>query len=684
MSDRKQVYRIEDLALSCVVYDWETNGLFPEVSRVHSLCVMDLAGNYLSCAQDKHGNVPLGLSPISVGLEALAAAAVRVAHNAIDFDERVTKKFFPLWAQKMAGKRVLDTVIMSQFLYPDVHRTAPNNSRCPQHLRSRHSVKAWGYRLGENKADYEGGFEEWNPEMSDYMVQDCTVLLRIFKFFMAQKPNMRSLQLEHDFAELMQEQTERGFTFDMEKAVKLNAKLQDRQIELTKELRAEFGEWWAVKKGQSNQDKISGEVTPQKTRSVKLSDFPDIVVPRYGKKGQRLKDYVGPPKETVTEGCPYTPIYRHEFNPGSRADCIHVLKTQYDWKPSKTTESGLAALDEEVLLELEAGIPEAAKLLEYFTVAKRIGQLSAGKNAWISKARLNELTDEWRIHGRVKTLGTMTHRCSHVDPNMGQVPNMHAPYGPECRALFIPRKGFILAGSDADAAQLRMLGHYLAKFDGGEFANKVHAGKKEDKTDAHSWFAYEVVGEDILGLKLREGESPRDRAKTLRYAKLFGAGKRKQGITAQPWLSDADATALGAEIERRVALYAGAEAELEEALRNYAEENYSIRAIDGRILPLRSVRAALNTLLMSAEAIMMKKVLVQHAQLCAEAGLIKGKDWDYVANVHDEFQMELHPDVKEPIAKASLEAYEIVGERMKLKCPFVGTIDFGMDWSQTH
>jgi DNA polymerase I len=682
--ETKQVFSADDLNLTAVGYDYETNGLFPSVSWVHSICVMDLQGNYLSCAQLADGSTPEGLSSMSEGLRAIRLAKIRVAHNAIDYDEKITEEFFPADAAAMVGE-VLDTLIMSQYSYPDIQKSGPNNGRLPQFLRSQHSLKAWGYRLGENKTEYTGGFEEWNWDMQLYMVQDCVVLIKLFRHLMAQKPNQRSLRMEHDFAKLMSIQQARGFTFDMEGALVLHNKLTDAQVRLTAELQQEFGEWWAVKKQCANQDKRDGVVWPQATRSRTLKEFPDITRPRYSEKtGKRLADYVGPPKETVTEGCPYTPIYRHTFNPGSRADCIHVLKTQYGWKPVKQTESGLDALDEEVLLELEEQIPEAKKILDYFTLQKRLGQVSAGRNAWITKARQRP-NGEWAIHGRVKSLGTVTTRCSHSDPNMGQVPALRALYGPECRRLFRAGKDFVLIGSDADSAQLRGLAHYLYPFDGGELARAVHEGNKEQGTDAHSVFARDVVGHDILGLNLKPGETARDRAKTLRYARMFGAGFRKQGITAQPWLSDEKAIQLGREIESRIAMNASGEAALVEKLTEYASMTGTIQALDGRILPVRSSRNALSSLLQSAEAIVMKKVLVHHkAQLEARDNIILGRDYHYVANVHDEFECEVLPEVLDRFTATTLSAYVEVGEQLKLRCPFVGTVDVGQTWEDVH
>jgi DNA polymerase I len=96
-----------------------------------------------------------------------------------------------------------------------------------------------------------------------------------------------------------------------------------------------------------------------------------------------------------------------------------------------------------------------ARLLE---LQKALGQLSDGANAW-----LKTVTKQGRIH-HVCQLATNTGRNAHSKPNLGQTSS-----DPRCRALFLPGKGMRQVGADASGLELRMLGHYLAHFDGGVF-----------------------------------------------------------------------------------------------------------------------------------------------------------------------------------------------------------------------
>jgi DNA polymerase-1 len=76
--------------------------------------------------------------------------------------------------------------------------------------------------------------------------------------------------------------------------------------------------------------------------------------------------------------------------------------------------------------------PEAKLLADYFTVLKRIGQLSTGKEAW-----LKHVDADGRIRCSVTTNGAYTGRMTHAYPNLAQVPATRSPYGHECRALFV-------------------------------------------------------------------------------------------------------------------------------------------------------------------------------------------------------------------------------------------------------
>ena len=134
-------------------------------------------------------------------------------------------------------------------------------------------------------------------------------------------------------------------------------------------------------------------------------------------------------------------------------------------------------------------------------VQKRISQLAEGSQAW-----LKCVTKEGTIHGRVKTQGPVTARASHMHPNLAQVPSVRVPFGKECRELFYAPRNQIFVGADLSGLELRCLAHYMGRFDGGEYTQKLLEG------DIHT------INQKAAGLETR------DQAKKFIYGFLYGAG----------------------------------------------------------------------------------------------------------------------------------------------------------------
>lgn len=675
-------------------YDAETNGFLKQLTVFHSLVVKFSDGRVLSCADQP------GYTPIATGIRELEKADIRVGHNNAKFDDPAILKIYP-WYRPQG--RMLDTLVLSRLIFPEIKRDGPNNHKLwPAKLRNSHALKAWGLRLGEHKGDYNGGFDHWSPEMQEYCEQDVVVLEKLFKYLMSKKPDLRSVNLEHDFVKLIHEQEQRGFTFDHPKALALLATLQQREQKLEAELIDEFGEWWeGGKKGPNTSEwvrvsddedddtvEVSREeaeareqkayvVVVKKTRRVKVPDQPDVTIRRFSEKtGKELKPYVGPPKALYPEGAVYTPIKRVQFNPGSRDHVRKMLRQHYQWVPEKYTKKGTPVIDDAVLSALAVDIPEAGKIAEYYMVLKRLGQLATGKNGWLKLAE--QEGKEWRIYGTVNTGGALGGRCTHARPNVAQTPsivnaNGPVPYGREMRELWIPRKPYVLIGHDAGQLELRMLGHYLARYDGGEYAHIVA------NEDAHAW-TRDTIGTDIVG----EGKDGRTKAKRIIYAIIYGAGPKKVGSIIAPYASEAEQIAIGKAALAALAERFEALNKLDEAMDSFIQDTGYIIGLDGRHIPIRKMYAKLNTLLQSAGALVMKQSLIELDRSLVKAGATFGKEYAYVANIHDEVQSEVLPDfvpVYKELAEASVPA---AGRAMKVRCELIAEADEGSSWADTH
>jgi DNA polymerase I-like protein with 3'-5' exonuclease and polymerase domains len=359
------------------------------------------------------------------------------------------------------------------------------------------------------------------------------------------------------------------------------------------------------------------------------SRWPPVTVERYSDKtGKRLKDSV------VT------------FNPGSRQQIGERLK-ELGWKPKEFTETGIPKIDETVLAGIK--IPEAQVIAEYLMLNKRISQIESWMEA---------VGKDGRVHGKVITNGAVTGRMTHSSPNMAQIPNAGSIYGPECRECWTVEEGNVLVGCDASGLELRMLAHYMKDND---YVRTVTEGSSKLGTDVHT------VNQRAAGL------TTRDSAKTFIYAFLYGAGDAKIGTIVGGSAKD------GERLKRKFLQQTPALAKLIERVGKQAAKGW-VPGLDGRRIWVRSEHAALNSLLQGAGAIVMKKALVIFDNKR------RANNWPvkYVANVHDEAQLECPKDIAEEVGKAFKQSIIEAGEHYKLRCPLDGEYKIGRNWRETH
>lgn len=671
---------------SVAIWDTETNGLLVEASKMH--CVGADIDGVLHVGHDApHLGPQFGTHTLVMPdgsftaaemhtledcLRLIARADLRVAHNGDDFDERVTRKLYPWWDPTAPS---LDTLLLSKLLYPQIYHQGPNSHRCPPQLRMRHSIEAWGWRLGQkkNKEFDAGDWQTFSWDMLIYMVDDIRALKVLFKWLMSRKPPARAVKLEHDFARIIRRQEAWGLTFAHQEALELGSELTAKSVALEMNLIEEFGSFWLAGK----------ERTVATTRSVKLPELPDVTIRRFSaSSGKELKPYVGPPKALYEAGAKYTEVNYVQFQPSSPIHVEKLLRQKYGWKPIKLTAKGQTALDGDVLRSLP--YPEAPKLADLYEITKILGYVATGKNAWLKTAK--EEGSEWRQHGRVNTVGTYTFRCSHSNPNLAQVPSRSPLYGHRCRSLFKARDGFTMMGFDGSGMQLRLMAHHMAKYDEGAYAEVFVKG-----IDPHA-FMRDSIGVDLMG----EGDEGRKKGKTIDYALPFGGGELRLGSIVKPHESEKRRREIGKEIRTRIFPVFGMGFDaLKTSLKDQVESKGYIIGLDGRKAYCNSGHTGLSTLLQMGEAIVMRLALVLMDNRLRELGLRCGvdgagiahpelADYEFSANVHDEAQADVRHGAVETYRSAALWCVAEAGRQLNLRCPLASDCKDGPDWSFTH
>ena len=412
------------------------------------------------------------------------------------------------------------------------------------------------------------------------------------------------VELEHQVQQILTEQEIHGWRFDQNAAWELTSALTRELRETEESLRRQH-------------PYVAGaEFTP--------------------KRNNRTQGYVA--------GAPSTRL--KELNCTSRDHISWILQTFHGWKPKTKTTTGKPVIDEVILTEI--GSPISMEFLKCLTVTKMLGQVSQGTNAWL------KLVTNERIHHHC-SVATNTHRCAHRNPNLAQC-NSDGRF----RKLFIPSPGLCMVGADLSGIELRMLAHYLARFDSGRYADILLNG------DIHQTNA------DKIGISRRD-------VKTVTYAFLYGAGDEKIGHSFDAQLSSTAAKRKGKEIRSAYVEAVEGLGDLLEAIKKAGERGY-IKSIDGRKITVDSPHKSLNYLLQSGAGVIAKRWMVLNQQTMQEVGICASQ----LGFIHDELQFECDPKHVDDLCSSLVYSATAAGEYYNMRVRIDAEATQGNNWSETH
>lgn len=536
-----------------------------------------------------------------------------IGHNIIEYDWRVLKRLYP--SITVGDEPVqIDTLVTARMLWPD-------RELCS--YVSRHGLKQWGEFLADSgrveagKTEYAGGFDQYCPEMLDYCVQDVRVTKALWEFLRDELVGYEDpLEREHRRAERLAAMSERGVGFDMDGAGRLLDELTSKHLGLREQLQSSFP------------SRVQFLKTPAYYRAGGLR-FPTIGAAKAA--GYSRSEIIAGPLRTKT----------HPFEPDSRQQIYQRLRDRYDWKPKRFTEKGNPIVDEAVLRDLP--YPEAAMICDYLMLGKRLSQLTD----WIDRAAWSG-----RIHSTTRGSGTVSGRCSSSQPNLQQVTSARQQYGREMRALFRAGEGSLMVGCDAAQLELRILAHYLADYDEGEYVRVV------TESDAHQ------ANADAFGVS-------RDDAKTAIFALVYGCGDAKFGSIVGG----------GAEQGKRMRTSYFERfpqvRHLMERCMTDARTRGHLRLLDGRDVPVRAEHSALNLLIQgSGQCVMTLAWDLVQERMPPGAG--------FVLEVHDEAEIEAPIESAEEVARLMEWSIAEAGRLLGVRCPMAGEARIGANWLEVH
>jgi hypothetical protein len=162
-----------------LIFDLETDGLYNDVTTIHCLVIFDTESEETMVFND-HGSA----QPIVRGVELLEDADLIVGHNVINYDLNVISKLYP-WFRPVGT--VVDTLLLSRIYHADMMSLDKKHNwkHMPLQLYGRHSLEAYGHRLGEFKGSFGAttDWKEWSQEMENYCIQDVIVTTKLCKHF---------------------------------------------------------------------------------------------------------------------------------------------------------------------------------------------------------------------------------------------------------------------------------------------------------------------------------------------------------------------------------------------------------------------------------------------------------------------------------------------------------------------
>ena len=653
-----------------LVFDIEANGLLPTVSKFHCAGAIDVDTG------EEYWFRPHQMKEF---LELLDKADTIIAHNAFGYDIPALK-ILAGWT--CDSSKVQCTKVMSQVLNyrrfgfghslkrwgEELNKTASYEYHNLQGGMTQRSVYSAMAKEKESmlKGDYNGGWEEFNEEMFEYMKQDVKlgtkVYLSLFQELKKYIKNIKgrkilsAIRLEMELDRIMVDQSQNGWKFNVEDAKTLSDTCATKMAQMERFINKKLG--MKIESPDGSVLKIKEAIAAAK-KEKKASD--DISIPSKTPKFTKAGDYHSHTKSWfgITDNVQYDlsnksslPVWgeytRVQFAGGDIGNTTTVKEylTSIGWVPDewnwKRVEGKFVKISPKLSDSSLAPLGDVGQtLMEYYTLRSRQS---------IIKGWFEHVDISGRLHGDCFNVGTPTFRQTHKI--IANLPSGKATLGPEIRKLFVAESGYKLVSADSAACQLRLLAHFMQDKD---FTNEILEG------DIHQKNA------DILGCS-------RPTAKPFIFAFLYGAGGKKLGSILG--CSEREGNAVKKKFLNAIPSLKA----LIEKCQKIVDKQKFIVGLDDRPIYTESAHKALNYLIQGAEAVVMKATVAMIDVKLKEANI----DFKHLLFYHDEHTVEVREDQAEEARDIIMRCFEEAPKPLGVDIMTCGDCKIGDDYYDVH
>lgn len=517
-----------------LVFDIETNGL-EDVTDIWCVVAKDITTGKL---YEFHGD------SLELCVPLLSKATTLIGHNIVNYDLPILKRLLGFVPRPRTS--IKDTVILSRLSYPD--------------REGKHSLRAWGERLGGiRKGDFDD-FSRFSPDMLAYCRNDVELTERVYAHLITELSGHNwnpSIKLEHDIARVITQQEENGFWFDIDKAKRLVKNINARIHRM---------------------DTIFLSVCPVRVRLVSTIEKPFTQAGRLCVRADKYCTVFRIDSSSIVG--PFCIVDFERINIDSNAQIISFLLSK-GWTPTTFTPKGNPSLSKDDTTLTQYLPIDIFKRRSYAHTVSLVG-------GFISLVRPRD----GRISGGAIPCGTNTGRMRHI--RIVNVPRRKdVEFAKEIRELFAAPPGRVLVGYDAAQLEIRILAHYI---------NDENYTREIIEGDPHEFAA-------------RAGGLPdRELGKVLNYATIFRAGDKRLGNLIGGGRREGNAIR-----KRLYAAIPGIERFFKRVDASTAKG--WVRGLDGRKLWLRDPYRAPNSIIQGGGAIAMKFIAVTLDELVQQNNL---------------------------------------------------------------